>query len=185
MFSASPPWRSSGKKTDKKQSYPKFSSGRIFALYSDKNQKCPKLVIYKNLLSGNSSRAGDSAFYFQLSQLCQSLQLKRAGIEAIVCALFGDELFMVAALDYSAVVEHHYDIRVLDGREAVRDNKDRAPFHQLIHAALDESLGARIYRRCRLVEDHDGWVGDRRAGYRYQLTLTLRSPEPSPLSTVL
>ena len=56
MFSTSPPWRSSGKKTDKKQSYPKFSSGRIFALYSDKNQKCPKLVIYKNLLSGNNSR---------------------------------------------------------------------------------------------------------------------------------
>ena len=56
----------------------------------------------------------------------------------------------------------------------MRDNKDRAPFHQLIHAALDESLGARIYRRCRLVEDHDGRVGDRRAGYRYQLTLTLR-----------
>lgn len=47
MFSTSPPWRSSGKKTDKKQSDPKFSSGRIFALYSDKNQKCPKLVIYK------------------------------------------------------------------------------------------------------------------------------------------
>ena len=46
---------------------------------------------------------------------------------------------MVAALDYSAVVEHHYNIRVLDGREAVRDNKDSAPFHQLIHAALDES----------------------------------------------
>lgn len=29
MFSTSPPWRSSGKKTGKKQSYPKFSSGRI------------------------------------------------------------------------------------------------------------------------------------------------------------
>ena len=73
---------------------------------------------------------------------------------------------MVAALDYSAMVEHHYDIGVLDGREAVRDNKDCASFHQLIHTALDESLGARVYRRGRLVEDHDGRVGNRRAGYR-------------------
>ena len=44
---------------------------------------------------------------------------------------------MVAALDYSAVIKHHYDIGVLDGREAVRDNKDCASFHQLIHTALD------------------------------------------------
>ena len=83
---------------------------------------------------------------------------------------------MVSALDYSAVVEHHYDVRVLDGREAVRYDKDRAAFHQLIHAALNKSLGARIYRGGRLVEDHDGRVGDRRSGYGYKLALTLREP---------
>ena len=33
-------------------------------------------------------------------------ELECAGVEAIICALFGYELFVVSALDYSAVVEH-------------------------------------------------------------------------------
>lgn len=50
---------------------------------------------------------------------------------------------MIAALDDASVVEHHDHIGISDGREAVRDYKHRPALHQLIHAALNDRLGAR------------------------------------------
>ena len=81
---------------------------------------------------------------------------------------------MAAALDDAAVVEDHDDVGVLDGRQAVRDDEHRAALHQLIHAALDDGLGARVDGRCRFIEDHDRRVGDRRAGDGDELALALR-----------
>ena len=101
-------------------------------------------------------------------------ELECARIQLIICSLFGYQLIMAAALDYSAVVEHHNDIRILDGRETVRDNEHRSALHQLIHTALNDSLGTCIYRGGRLVEYHYRRVGDRRAGDGYQLALSLR-----------
>lgn len=50
-------------------------------------------------------------------------ELESACIELIVDAFFGDELFVVAALDYSAVVKNHDNIGIHDGGESVRDDK--------------------------------------------------------------
>ena len=54
------------------------------------------------------------------------------------------------------------------------DDEHRAALHQVIHAALDDRLGARVDGARRLVEDHHRRVGDRRAGDGDQLPLALR-----------
>ena len=101
-------------------------------------------------------------------------QLECAGVELIVGAPFGDELFVASALDDAAVVEDHDNVGVLDGGQTVRDDEHRAALHQLIHAALHDGLGARVDGAGRLVEDHHRRVGDRRAGDGDELALALR-----------
>ena len=81
---------------------------------------------------------------------------------------------MGAALDDAAVVENHDRVGVLHGRQAVGNDEDRAALHQCVHAALHQKLRARVDGAGRFVKDHDGRVGDRRAGDGQQLALTLR-----------
>ena len=101
-------------------------------------------------------------------------KLECAGVELVIGSFFRNQLFVAAAFDDAAVVEDHDDIGILDGGQAVRDDKHRAALHQLIHAALDDGLGACVDGRCRLVQNHDRRVGDRRAGDGDELTLALR-----------
>ena len=56
----------------------------------------------------------------------------------------------------------------------MRDDKDRAAVHQRVHAALHDGFGARVDRAGGLVENHNGRVGDRRAGDGDELALALR-----------
>ena len=81
---------------------------------------------------------------------------------------------MAAALNYPSVVKHHDDVGVHDGRQAVGDDEHGAPLHELIHAALDDGLGARVDGRGRLVEDHDRGIGAGGARYGDELALALR-----------
>ena len=81
---------------------------------------------------------------------------------------------MRAALDDAAVVEHHDRIRILNGRQAVRDDKDGTPLHERIHALLHEGFGAGVDGGSRLVEDHHGRIRHRRAGNGDELPLPLR-----------
>ena len=53
-------------------------------------------------------------------------QFKRTGIKLIVFAVLRDKLFVVAALDDTAVLQHHDNICVLHGGQAVRDNEHRS-----------------------------------------------------------
>ena len=48
-----------------------------------------------------------------------SLQLEGAGIELVILALLGDELFVAAALYYAALLQDHYGLGVADGGETV------------------------------------------------------------------
>ena len=100
-------------------------------------------------------------------------ELERTGIEVVIRPLLFQQLFVRAAFDYAAVVEHHDDVGVADGGQAVRDDEHRSAFHQLIHAALHERLGARVYGAGSLVEDEHGRVLARGAGDGYELALTL------------
>ena len=81
---------------------------------------------------------------------------------------------MRAALDDATVVENHDRVGVLNGRKPVRDDKDRSALHQRVHALLYERLCPRIDGGCRLVQNHDGRVCDRRARDGDELALALR-----------
>ena len=74
----------------------------------------------------------------------RSFQLKGAGVELIIGALFGHQLFVAAALDDASVIQHHNNIRVLYGRQTVGDHKDCPPLHQSVHAILHQRLGAGV-----------------------------------------
>ena len=103
-----------------------------------------------------------------------SFELEGAGIELIIGAVLGDEVVVCAALDDASVVEDHDRVAVADGGQAVRDDEDRPPFHQRVHAALHERFGARVDGAGRLVENHDRGIGDGRARDGEQLPLALR-----------
>ena len=80
---------------------------------------------------------------------------------------------MVAALDDLAVFEHHDGVRIAHGGKPVRDDEHRAPFHQLIHAALYVRFRARVDGACGFIEDQHRRVRNCRAGDGKQLPLAL------------
>ena len=56
----------------------------------------------------------------------------------------------------------------------MRDDEDRAAFHERVHTALDERFGSGVDRGRRFVENHDRGVGDGGAGNGKKLPLALR-----------
>ena len=56
----------------------------------------------------------------------------------------------------------------------MRDDEDRAAFHQSVHAALDERLSSGVDGGGCFVENHDRGVGDGGAGNGKKLPLALR-----------
>src|SRR5262249_50377102 len=63
----------------------------------------------------------------------------------------------------------------------MRDRNDgKARFrHEFLEVAADAVLRHWIERACRLVEDEDGWLVDKRAGYGDTLALTTREQSTS------
>ena len=96
-----------------------------------------------------------------------------AGVELVVFALGSEEFLVGAALDDAATFQDDDAVAVADGRETVGDDKGRAAFHQRVHAALHEGLGAGVDAAGCLVEDEHGWVGDRGTCDGKQLALAL------------
>ena len=80
---------------------------------------------------------------------------------------------MGSAFDNAAVIQYHNGVGILDGGEAVGDDKHGASGHQCVHTPLHNGLGARVNRAGRLIQDHDRRVGDRRARDSQQLALAL------------
>ena len=56
----------------------------------------------------------------------------------------------------------------------MRNDENRSALHQRVHTLLHQRFGARIDGGSRLVQDHDGRIGDCRAGDRNELALPLR-----------
>ena len=67
-----------------------------------------------------------------------------AGVELVIFALESQQLVVGAAFDNVAVLEDDDAVAVAHGRKAVGNHEGRAPFHQGIHAALHEGLGAGV-----------------------------------------
>ena len=97
-----------------------------------------------------------------------------AVIQAVVETLASEELPVAALLDDPAAVHDDYHVCVTNRREAVRDDKARAPTAELSHGFLDQDLGPGVdVARC-FVQDEDAGVGQKRAGDREQLALARR-----------
>ena len=62
---------------------------------------------------------------------------------------------MGTTLDDLVVVSDHYCVRVLDRRQAVRNDKHRSYQQPALQAFPNKLFSFNIYRRCNLVEDHD------------------------------
>jgi len=74
-----------------------------------------------------------------------------------------EQVLVRAHLDNPPVVEDDDLIGIADGREPVGDCDRRAALGEALERGLDRSLGLRVERRRRLVEDEDGRVAENRA----------------------
>ena len=74
-----------------------------------------------------------------------------------------EQLLVRALLDEFAVVEHEDFFRVADRGKAVRDDEGRAANHEAIERIEDHGFGFGINRGCRLVEDEDRRILEKRA----------------------
>jgi len=61
------------------------------------------------------------------------------------------------------------EVGVLDGGEAVGNDKAGAVFHELVESLLDESFGLGVDGGGGFVEEEDGWIFEEGAGYRKAL----------------
>ena len=84
------------------------------------------------------------------------------------------QLLVRAALDDVAVAHHEDEVGVLDGRQAVGDDKARPALRQLVHRTLNEKFRARIDRGRCLVEDQHRRILEHRAGDGQKLLLSRR-----------
>ena len=67
---------------------------------------------------------------------------------------------MVAVLDNLTVVDIADLVRILDGRQAMRNDEARTPLEQVVETGLQRLLGARIDIRSGLVKDQDPRIGE-------------------------
>lgn len=81
-------------------------------------------------------------------------------IEAVIRALPSQQLLMVAVLDNLTVVDIADLVRILDGRQAMRNDEARTPLEQVVETGLQRLLGARIDIRSGLVKDQDPRIGE-------------------------
>ena len=87
----------------------------------------------------------------ELFALLDVLFLKLLHVEGEVRSPAAQEFFVRAALDDLPAVHDEDDVRPRDGGKAVRDDKARPAFHQLLDGFLNELFGERIDRARRLV----------------------------------
>ena len=84
----------------------------------------------------------------------------------------------VGAGGNDATLLHHHDaLRLLYGRQAVRNDQRRAATHQRLQRILDRALALRIQCRGRFVEQQDGRVAQDGAGDGDALALAARQAD--------
>src|SRR2546430_3079467 len=88
------------------------------------------------------------------------------------------ESLEAALLDDVAVAQHHDQVSLSDGGQAVRDDERGTPCRQALETLHDEGLGLRVERRGGLVEDQDGGVSEDGARDGEALLFALRQREP-------
>src|SRR5688572_5948640 len=82
------------------------------------------------------------------------------------------ELTVRSPFHHAAALEHEDLRRMLDGREPMRDDEHRATLEQAIDRLLDETLGLRVQRRGRLIENENWRIDEQCARNGDPLALT-------------
>src|SRR5436190_8729105 len=82
-----------------------------------------------------------------------------------------DQFIVTAVLDQPAAFDGHDAVGRPYGRQAMRDDKDRAPLGDPLHVLLDHALTLVVEGARCLVEDQDAGIGDERARDGDALTL--------------
>ena len=77
----------------------------------------------------------------------------------------------------AAAVDHHDAVGVLHGGQAMGDDEDRAPLHQLGQRLLDQELALRVEIGRGLVQDEDGRILQEGAGDGQALPLAAGEPD--------
>src|SRR5213592_3666077 len=93
-------------------------------------------------------------------------------MQAMIHAVARQKLLVRAALDDPAPVEDEYEVRVRDGRNAMRDDEHGAPLEEPLDRLLHQSLRLGIEGGRRLVENQYRWIRQQRAGDRQPLALS-------------
>src|SRR5690606_5605237 len=78
---------------------------------------------------------------------------------------------MRTTLEHSTPIEHQDLVCISDGRKAMRDDKCRTVFRNLIQFHLYGSFGMGVQGTGRLIENQDWWVFQQSAGNRHALLL--------------
>src|SRR6476469_9019629 len=86
--------------------------------------------------------------------------------------LGGEQLLVFALLDDLAVLHDEDQVCVSDRRQAMGDDEAGSVGPEGRHSVLYEQLGARVYRRGRLIENQQRWLSDERPSDREQLLFT-------------
>ena len=94
-------------------------------------------------------RIAPFCYYYQELSGLHALEL--AVVEIRIEALLRKQLLMRTALDDIAIFQYKDQISILDCRKPVCDYKRSSSLHQFVHGSLDDKLGSRIDRACRLI----------------------------------
>lgn len=95
--------------------------------------------------------------------------------ELVVAALGLHELLVGALLHYPTLLEHHYEVGMLYGAEAVGDDEGGAARHEAVERLLHKVFALGVERRGGFVEDEDVGIGE--DGTSYGETLPLSAAE--------
>ena len=85
------------------------------------------------------------------------------------------ELLVGALLHYPTLLEHHYEVGMLYGAEAVGDDEGGAARHEAVERLLHKVFALGVERRGGFVEDEDVGIGE--DGTSYGETLPLSAAE--------
>src|SRR5690606_1655362 len=96
-----------------------------------------------------------------------SLNFMKLSVQAIPF----DQLRMASSFDDSAVLYYNDFVGVLYGAQPVRNNDGGPAHHQFCQRILDESLGFRIQRGGRFIQNKDGRILEHSPGNTQTLTL--------------
>lgn len=107
-----------------------------------------------------------------LHKVLYELHCKLCHIQVVVGAFFGKQFFGGSLFHDAALVNDEDAVSLLDGGEAVGNDKGSSSLKQCLDAFLHQKFGFRIDAGCCFIQDKNTGHGYKGAGKRQKLFLT-------------